>query len=93
MFKVYLASPLGFSPELKSYRDKIKRRLAESGYTVLDPRDQKFHSMIEKAGLVQDWSTRVRQCTPFGDRAPLLSQCYLNGITQVISDVKSRLGQ
>jgi len=43
MLKIYLASPLGFSPELKSYRDKIKGRLAELGCTVLDPWEGPFH--------------------------------------------------
>ncbi len=59
MLKVYLASPLGFSPEWKSYRDKIKRKLAELGCMVLDPWDQKFHEAIEEAGSIQDWSTRI----------------------------------
>jgi nucleoside 2-deoxyribosyltransferase len=59
VFKVYLASPLGFSPEWKSYRDKIKRRLFELGCVVLDPWDQKFHVAIEEAKAIQDWTARV----------------------------------
>jgi nucleoside 2-deoxyribosyltransferase len=59
MLKVYLASPLGFSPELKPYRDKIKRRLTELGCTVLDPWDPKFHNIIEEASAVQDWPARI----------------------------------
>jgi nucleoside 2-deoxyribosyltransferase len=59
MIRVYLASPLGFSPEWKSYRDKIKRRLAELGCTVLDPWDPKFHKVIEEASAIQDWSARI----------------------------------
>lgn len=57
--KVYLASPLGFSSELKSYKDKIKRRLHELGCTVLDPWEQPFHDAIEKAHTVEDWPTRI----------------------------------
>jgi nucleoside 2-deoxyribosyltransferase len=59
MSKVYLASPLGFSPEWKSYRDKIKRKLHEIGCTILDPWDQKFHEAIEEASTIEDWSARV----------------------------------
>jgi nucleoside 2-deoxyribosyltransferase len=59
ILQVYLASPLGFSPELKSYRDKIKRRLTELGCTILDPWDPKFHKVIEEARAIQDWSARI----------------------------------
>jgi nucleoside 2-deoxyribosyltransferase len=59
ILQVYLASPLGFSPELKSYRDKIKRRLYELGCTVLDPWDPKFHNVIKKAKAVQDWPAQI----------------------------------
>lgn len=38
--KVYLASPLGFSPENNHYRDKIKLRLHQLGCTVFDPWEQ-----------------------------------------------------
>ncbi len=58
-FKVYLASPLGFAPELKSYRDKIRRRLAELGCTVLDPWEGPFRPAIEEASAIQDWSARI----------------------------------
>jgi nucleoside 2-deoxyribosyltransferase len=57
--QVYLASPLGFSPEWKSYREKIKRRLTELGCIVLDPWDPKFHEVIEKASSIQDWPARI----------------------------------
>lgn len=59
MLKIYLASPLGFSPELKSYKDKIKHRLHELDCTVLDPWDPKFHMVIEEANAVQDWPARI----------------------------------
>lgn len=54
MKTIYLASPLGFSPEWKSYRDKIKRRLHELGCTVLDPWEQPFRPEIEEAGSIRD---------------------------------------
>jgi nucleoside 2-deoxyribosyltransferase len=59
MLTVYLASPLGFSPELKSYRDKIKRRLNELGHSVFDPWDQPFRLTIEETSTIEDWCARV----------------------------------
>jgi nucleoside 2-deoxyribosyltransferase len=59
MSKIYLASPLGFSPELKSYRDKIRRRLEELSCTVLDPWEGPFRPVIEEASTIRDWTTRV----------------------------------
>ena len=58
-FRVYFASPLGFSSELKTYRDKIKRRLNELGHTVFDPWDQPFRPTIEEASTIEDWCARV----------------------------------
>jgi len=57
---VYLASPLGFSPEWKSYRDRIKQRLHELGFTVLDPWEGPFGPAIAEASAIQDWPSRVR---------------------------------
>lgn len=34
---IYLASPLGFSPELGSYKEKIISHLTSLGHTVCDP--------------------------------------------------------
>jgi nucleoside 2-deoxyribosyltransferase len=59
MTTVYLASPLGFSPEWKTYRDKIKQRLHEMGCAVLDPWEQPFRPTIEEANAVRDWHARV----------------------------------
>ncbi len=59
MLKLYLASPLGFSLEWKSYREKIKRRLTDLSCTVLDPWDPKFHDIIEEARGIRDWPARV----------------------------------
>jgi nucleoside 2-deoxyribosyltransferase len=59
MTTVYLASPLGFSPESKSYGDKIKRRLHELGCTVSDPWGQPFRPTIEEASAIRDWHARV----------------------------------
>jgi nucleoside 2-deoxyribosyltransferase len=60
MSLIYLASPLGFSPEWKSYRDKIKQRLYELGCTVLDPWEQPLRPEIEEASSMSDWHARVK---------------------------------
>jgi nucleoside 2-deoxyribosyltransferase len=60
MLKVYLASPLGSSPEWKSYRDKTKRRLHELGCTVLDPWEQPLRPEIQEANFLSDWHVRVK---------------------------------
>ncbi len=59
MFHVYLASPLGFSPEWKSYRDKIRRQLTQLGCIILDPWEGPFGTAIAEAGTIQDWPARV----------------------------------
>jgi len=59
MLTVYLASPLGFSSEWKTYKDKIKRRLNELGHSVFDPWDQPFRPTIEEASTIEDGSARV----------------------------------
>lgn len=56
---VYLASPLGFSPEWKFYKEKIERRLTELGCTILDPWEGPFHDAIVEASTIQDWPSRV----------------------------------
>lgn len=38
--KIYLASPLGFSPENDSYRNKIKQHLIQRGHEIFDPWSQ-----------------------------------------------------
>ena len=59
MIAVYLASPLGFSPEMKDYRDRIKLRLKAIGCDVFDPWDQPVGPMIKKAKAITDWHDRV----------------------------------
>jgi len=56
---VYLASPLGFSPEYRSYRERIKARLVELGYEVFDPWVQPFSKAIHEASGIDDYHERV----------------------------------
>ena len=45
--RVYLASPTGFSPEMKDYRDRVKAKLRALGHEVLDPWDTDFSRLFE----------------------------------------------
>jgi nucleoside 2-deoxyribosyltransferase len=50
MKKVYLASPLGFSPEYSSYLQKIKGQLASQRFSIFDPwEQQQFAAAIDAA--------------------------------------------
>lgn len=57
--KIYLASPLGFSPEYSGYRERIKEKLRQQGCHVLDPWDaNQFQTNIAKAAEVTSASRR-----------------------------------
>lgn len=48
--KIYLASPLGFNPEHAGYLARIKKKLREQGFAVLDPwEQQEFSAAIGRA--------------------------------------------
>ncbi len=59
MKTVYLASPLGFSSEWESYRDKITQRLIQIGCKIMDPWKGPFGPAIAEARTIRDWPTRV----------------------------------
>jgi len=61
--KIYLASPLGFSPEYRSYREKIKARLVQLGYEVFDPWAQPFSKAIREASKIEDYHERLAAFT------------------------------
>jgi nucleoside 2-deoxyribosyltransferase len=52
MSKVYLASPLGFSVELKPYLERVKARLQQLGYEIFDPWKQPFSKAIHQASKI-----------------------------------------
>lgn len=57
---IYLASPLGFSPETKSYLEKVKDKLESLGHDVFDPWEQDhFVRRIEQAYRIGDFHARV----------------------------------
>ncbi|MEW6350725.1 MAG: nucleoside 2-deoxyribosyltransferase [Thermodesulfobacteriota bacterium] len=59
MTTVYLASPLGFSPEMKGYRDRIRLRLEAIGCRIVDPWEQDFGGMISEAKGITQWDDRI----------------------------------
>lgn len=57
--KIYLASPLGFSPENDSYRDKIKQHLIQHGHEIFDPWSQEETARrIKNALAIEDQAER-----------------------------------
>lgn len=57
---VYLASPLGFSPEYGPYLVRIKQHLAGLGYAIFDPWEQSlFGAEIASAGAIESFLERV----------------------------------
>lgn len=60
MTTIYLASPLGFSNELHTYRKNIRQRLHDLGCTVLDPWEPSYRAAMEHASQLADWPERVK---------------------------------
>lgn len=59
--KVYLSSPLGFSPENDHYRERIKERLRQLDCTIFDPWEQEeVTRRIEEALSLPDTAGRAR---------------------------------
>jgi nucleoside 2-deoxyribosyltransferase len=83
MNKLYLASPLGFSPENASYLNQVKAALTARGFEIFDPWEQnQFADKIAGAFQQRDFDTRVRA---FGEVARLIGACNEEGIRR--SDV------
>ena len=60
MPNIYLASPLGFSGELKPYLHKVKLRLFRLGYEIFDPWAQGYFKVeISRASKIQNYYERV----------------------------------
>lgn len=59
--RVYLASPLGFSPENSPYLAKVKDKLRDLGAEIIDPWEtaQRFQSEIDTTQLITDQAERT----------------------------------
>ena len=64
--RIYLASPTGFSPEHKTYRDRVKARLVALGHVVVDPWDEDF-SMLFRLDEKMSYDARLRYNRWVGD--------------------------
>ena len=57
---IYLASPLGFSPENRPYLDKVKSRLISLGFSIFDPWEQtQYVDAIADAQRIEGFAERV----------------------------------
>lgn len=58
--RIYLASPLGFSPENRPYLEKVKARLAGLGFAIFDPWEQtQYAAGIDAALGIDSFTARV----------------------------------
>lgn len=60
MPRIYLASPLGFSPEQRPYLDRIKDRLHGLGYDIFDPWSLHFGEALREAERIENHDERVK---------------------------------
>ena len=88
--KVYLASPLGFSPENDYYRNKVKQRLNQLHCTVFDPWEQEevgrriqealgIADGVERAGAIKEAASFTGRVNAEGIRAADLLLAVLDG--------------
>lgn len=80
MLRIYLASPLGFSPETESYRSRIIAKLTALGFNVFDPWTQtQFAPLINDALSIDGFSART---TAFREIATKIGGCNTEGIIE-----------
>ncbi len=89
MPRIYLASPLGFSPELKPYLEKVKARLVELGYEIFDPWEQPFSKAIREASRIENHDERLAAYTRLAHEIGLVNE---NGIHGCASEVGFAVG-
>ncbi|HEY5513350.1 MAG TPA: nucleoside 2-deoxyribosyltransferase [Geomonas sp.] len=78
MKKLYLASPLGFSPENTGYLNQIKAKLASQGFEIFDPWEQKqFAGRIDNAFQENNYAARIQA---FREIAQQIGSCNEGGI-------------
>lgn len=76
--KIYLASPLGFSPENNPYLQRVKDKLASQGCDIFDPWEQKqFAARIGEAFQLENFQQRT---AAFRGIASEIGACNEEGI-------------
>lgn len=102
MKRLYLTSPLGFSPENVVYLNKIKVKLAALGFEVFDPWDQtQFKERIdnalrepsfdERAAQLKEVSRQIGMCNEGGIRWANYVLAVLDGM-EVDSGTAGEIG-
>ncbi|GFO54816.1 2-deoxyribonucleoside glycosidase [Geomonas sp. Red276] len=75
---IYLASPLGFSPELSAYLEKVKAKLASLSFDIFDPWAQaQFAGKIDAALAIADYGKRIAALQQVADE---IGRCNAEGI-------------
>ena len=78
MKQVYLASPLGFSPENRFYLERVKNCLTRQNVRIFDPWDQpQFAGKIAHALTIDGFAARK---AAFRDIAAEIGRCNEEGI-------------
>jgi nucleoside 2-deoxyribosyltransferase len=57
--QIYLASPLGFSSEFNSYRQRVRVKLISQGHTVIDPWERDYAAQFTEARKIDGYLHRI----------------------------------
>lgn len=86
MKKMYLASPLGFSPENAAYMNKIKVKVAVQGFEIFDPWEQKqFAAKITTAQGEPDFAARIASFREIASRIGCCNEAGIRGADIVLA--------
>ncbi|UFS71109.1 nucleoside 2-deoxyribosyltransferase [Geomonas sp. RF6] len=86
MKRMYLASPLGFSPENAPYLNRIKVKVASQGFEIFDPWEQKhFASKISAALSEPDFAARIAAFREISSRIGSCNEAGIRGADVVLA--------
>ena len=86
MKKLYLASPLGFSPENGAYLGRIKEQLSGLGFEIFDPWEQKeVEAWIEVAMKEPAYAARVAAFRKVASRIGACNEAGIRGADQLLA--------
>jgi nucleoside 2-deoxyribosyltransferase len=102
MKKLYLASPLGFSPENSAYLGRIKEQIASQGLEIFDPWEQKQFATaiegalkelvyLERVAAFKKVASQIGSCNEGGIRGADIVLAVLDG-AEVDSGTASEVG-
>lgn len=102
MKSLYLASPLGFSPENRSYLAKVKAKLESLGFEIFDPWESKqfapriddacrCNNFFERVALFRQIASEIGGCNEAGIRGADTVFAVLDG-AEVDSGTAGEIG-